>query len=306
MARQIGRFRAWAECVALSAPWALLSGLPLEGAVRAGAAIGALTLAFDVYNRSIARRNLELAFADLSSEQRSVILRQTYRNFGRMAAEWAHFPELARNNIGRYVTYAGREHWDDATERSRGRGILVLTGHFGNFELLSVAHSIYGNRIAIVERPNRNPVLDYAIVARRRRFGNLTVPRKGAARELIRLLRENWMVAIPLDLDTRHGAFVNFFGTPAATSPALARIAMVTGAPVLPAFMVRQGATSRHQITILPVIEIPPCGNRSDSVHEYTQVFTSVIETMIRRHPDHWNWIHRRWKTRPRNEARFY
>jgi KDO2-lipid IV(A) lauroyltransferase len=306
MARQIGRFRAWAECAALAPPWALLRGLPLEGAVRAGAAIGALTLAFDLYNRSIASRNLQLAFADLSSEQRSAILRQTYRNFGRMAAEWVHFPELARNNIGRYVTYAGREHWDDAIDRSRGRGILVLTGHFGNFELLSVAHSIYGNRIAIVQRPNRNPVLDYAIIARRRQFGNLTVPRKGAARELIRLLREDWMVAIPLDLDTRHGAFVNFFGTPAATSPALARISIATGAPVLPAFMVRQGATSRHQITILPVIEIGPCGNRIESVYEYTQVFTSVIESMIRRYPDHWNWIHRRWKTRPRNEARFY
>lgn len=306
MARQIGRFRAWAECAALAAPWALLRGLPLERAVRAGAAIGALTLAFDFYNRSIARRNLDLAFADLSSQQRSAILRRTYRNFGRMAAEWVHFPELARNNIGRYVTYAGREHWENAIERSQGRGILVLTGHFGNFELLSVAHSIYGNRIAIVQRPNRNPVLDYAIAARRRRFGNLTVPRKGAARELMRLLREDWMVAIPLDLDTRHGAFVNFFGTPAATSPALARIAMVTGAPVLPAFMVRQGATARHQITILPVIEIPPRSDRSESVHEYTQVFTSVIESMIRRHPDHWNWIHRRWKTRPRNEARFY
>jgi len=306
MARQIGRLRGLAECAAFAAPWALLRGLPLERAVRVGAAIGAATLAFDLYNRSIARRNLELAFANLTSEQRSAILRETYRNFGRMAAEWTHFPELGRSNIGHYVSYAGREHWDDAIERSQGRGILVLTGHFGNFELLSVAHSIYGNRIAIVQRPNRNPVLEYAIAARRRRFGNLTVPRKGAARKVMHLLRENWMVAIPLDLDTRHGAFVDFFGTPAATNPALARIAMVTAAPVLPAFMVRQGETSRHQITILPVIDVPVSRNRSDSIREYTQAFTSVIESMIRQYPDHWNWIHRRWKTRPRHEARFY
>ncbi|MBV8362251.1 MAG: lysophospholipid acyltransferase family protein [Deltaproteobacteria bacterium] len=306
MARQIGRLRAWAECAAFAAPWALLRSLPLERAVRAGAAIGKIALAFDLYNRSIARRNLELAFANLTIEQRSAILRETYRNFGRMAAEWVHFPELGHSNIKHYVSYAGREHWDDAIERSQGRGILVLTGHFGNFELLSVAHSIYGNRIAIVQRPNRNPVLDYAIAARRRRFGNLTVPRKGASREVMRLLRENWMVAIPLDLDTRHGAFVDFFGKPAATNPALARIAMTTAAPVLPAFMVRQGGTSRHQITILPVIDIPVSSDRNDSIHEYTQAFTSVIESMIRRHPDHWNWIHRRWKTRPQHEARFY
>jgi KDO2-lipid IV(A) lauroyltransferase len=223
-----------------------------------------------------------------------------------MAAEWVHFPELCPGNIENYVSYSGREYWDEAIKRSQGRGILVLTGHFGNFELLSVAHSIYGNRIAIVQRPNRNPVLDYAIAARRRRFGNLTVARKGAARDVMRLLRENWMVAIPLDLDTRNGAFVNFFGTPAATNPALARIAMVTGAPVLPAFMVRQGETAKHEITICPVIDVGPSGNRDEGIREYTQAFTSVIESMIRRYPDHWNWIHRRWKTRPQHERRFY
>src|SRR5690242_7144637 len=99
MARHIGRLRAWVECAAFAAPWALLRGLPLESAVRTGAAIGVITLAFDLYNRSIARRNLELAFANLTGTQRSAILRETYRNFGRMAAEWVHFPELAANNI---------------------------------------------------------------------------------------------------------------------------------------------------------------------------------------------------------------
>jgi KDO2-lipid IV(A) lauroyltransferase len=273
MARQIGRLRAWAECAAMAPPWALLRALPLESAVRAGAALGAAAMAFDLYNRDVAQRNLAIAFARLAPAQRWRILRGTYGNFGRMAAEWVHFPELNRSNIEQYVTYTGREHWDDAIRRSAGRGILILTGHFGNFELLSVAHSIYGHRVAIVQRPNRNPVLDQAIATRRRRFGNLTVARKGAAHEVIRLLRDNWMVAIPLDLDTRHGVFVDFFGKVAATNPALARIAMTTGAPVLPAFMVRQGQSAQHQIT---------------------------------RHPDQWNWIHRRWKTRPNDETRFY
>ncbi len=306
MARQIGLLRAWVECAGFAIPWALLRALPLETAVRTGAAIGALALAFDVYNRSIARLNLEIAFAELTSAERSRILRDSYRNFGRMAAEWVHFPELTAHNIQRYVTYAGSQHWTDASERSQGRGILVLTGHFGNFELLSLAHSIYGNRIAIVQRPNRNPILDYAIATRRHRFGNLTIPRKGAARQVLRLLRDDWMVAIPLDLDTRQGTFVDFFGMPAATSPALARIAMVSGAPVLPAFMVREGQTTRHQITILPAIEVRQSGSRDECIREYTQIFTSIIESMIRRYPDHWNWIHRRWKTRPGDEARFY
>jgi Kdo2-lipid IVA lauroyltransferase/acyltransferase len=306
MARQIGRFRAWAECAAFAAPWGLLRALPLERAIRVGAAMGTVTLAFDLYNRSIGRRNLEIAFAGAKREERANILRETYRNFGRMAAEWVHLPAFERANIEHYVTYSGREHWDDAIRRAQGRGILLLTGHFGNFELLSVAHSIYGNQIAIVQRPNRNPLLDTAVATRRRRFGNLTVERKGAARDVMRLLRSNWMVAIPLDLDTRHGTFVDFFGLPAATNPALARIAMVTNAPVLPAFMVRQGETPRHQITILPVIEVRTSGDRIECIYENTQAFTRTIESMIRSYPDHWNWIHRRWKTRPHNGERFY
>jgi len=306
MARQIGPLRAWAEFAALAPPWALLRLLPLERAVRVGAAMGLAASAFDRHNRSIARRNIAIAFAAKSESERGGILRATYRNFGRMIAEWVHFLELGPANIERYVTYEGREYWADAIRRSDGRGIAILTGHFGNFELLSLAHSIYGNRVAIVQRPNRNPVLDNAIAARRQRFDNLTVARKGAARQVAQLLHNDWMVAVPLDLDTRHGVFAHFFGLPAATSPALARLAMATGAPVLPAFMVREGDTPRHRITFLPVIELCSSGDRRECVRENTQRFTDVIESMIRRYPDHWNWIHRRWKTRPHGEPRFY
>jgi KDO2-lipid IV(A) lauroyltransferase len=230
----------------------------------------------------------------------------TYRNFGRMAAEWVHFFDLTPDNIERHVTYAGREHWDEAIRLSAGRGILVLTGHFGNFELLSVAHSLHGNPIAIVHRPNRNPLIDRAVSVRRLRHGNLTIARKGAGREVLRLLHRNWMVAMPLDLDVRHGIFVDFFSRKAATSDALARLAIATRAPVLPAFMVRDGASTRHRITILPPIEAVCSTNRDAALQHYTQQFTSIIESMVRYHPDHWNWIHRRWKTRPPGEPRFY
>jgi KDO2-lipid IV(A) lauroyltransferase len=307
MARQIGALRASIEVAAMAPAWGTLRALPLERAVQVGAAVGALAAALHVAGHSVAMRNLEIAFPGLDAAERQKILRSAYRNFGRMAAEWVHFFEFNRSNIERHVTYAGREHWDDAIRISNGRGILVLTGHFGNFELLSVAHSIYGNRIAIVQRPNRNPILDSAVAARRVRFGNLTVPRKGAGREIVRLLHDNWMVAVPLDLDTRHGVFVDFFTLKAATNDALARIAMATGAPVLPTFMVREGDSTRHNIRILPVIDLVRSGgDRLDSARSNTQRFTDTIEAMIRRHPDHWNWIHRRWKTRPPGEARFY
>jgi KDO2-lipid IV(A) lauroyltransferase len=306
MARQIGSLRAWTEYAALGPPWALLRLLPFERAVRVGAAFGSLIATLDLYDRVFAHRNLNIAFPEMDRAGHAQVLRSAYRNFGRMAAEWVHFFELDRDNIERYVTYEGREHWDRAIEMSDGRGILVLTAHLGNFELLPVAHSIYGNRIAIVHRPNRNPIIDRAVTARRVRFGNLTIPRHGAGRDVMRLLHDNWMVAMPLDLDSRHGVFVNFFTLKAATSDGLARVAMASGAPVLPAFMVRQGSSARHRITILPVVDVVRTDDRRESVRENTQRFTSVIERMVERHPSQWNWIHRRWKTRPPSEARFY
>jgi KDO2-lipid IV(A) lauroyltransferase len=306
MPRQVGALRSLGEYATLALPWALLRALPIPAAVRVGAAAGGLAMGLDRFNRAIAERNLEIAFPQLTDDQRLNILAGAYRNFGRMAAEWVHLLELDRANIERYVTYEGRGHWDDAIRLSDGRGILVLTGHFGNFELLSVAHSIYGTRIAIVQRPNRNQVIDRAVTSRRVRFGNLSIARKGAGREVLRLLRENWMVAVPLDLDTRQGVFVDYFGLPAATNDGLARVALATGAPVLPAFMVREDGTPRHRITILPAIEVVKTRDRVESIRENTQRFTAAIEAMVRCYPDHWNWIHRRWKTRPSNEQRFY
>jgi KDO2-lipid IV(A) lauroyltransferase len=306
MARQVGMVRGWLEVAALTPPWAILRALPLERAVRLGAAIAPIATALDRRNRSIAMRNLEIAFPEKDLAQRRAILRDTYRNFGRMAAEWVHFFDLSPANIARYVTYDGRENWDEAIRLSAGRGILVLTGHFGNFELLSLGHSLHGNPVAIVQRPNRNPVIDRAVAARRLRNGNLTVTRKGAGREVLRLLRQNWMVTVPLDLDVRHGIFVDFFSLKASTSDALARLAIATRAPVLPAFMVREGTSTRHRITILPPIEAHRAADREEALRRYTQQFTTIFEGMVRRYPDHWNWIHRRWKTRPPDEPRFY
>ena len=306
MPRQIGRLRAGIEVAALAPPWAVLRALPLERAVKVGAALGPLAMALDRHNRAIGMRNLAIAFPALDETARARILRDMYRNFGRMAAEWVHFLRLDPGQADRYVGYVGGEYWEEAKRISAGRGILILTGHFGNFELLSLGHSLHGNRVALVQRPNRNPIIDAAVTARRERFGNRAIPRRGASRPMLKLLREDWMVAIPLDLDNRQGVFVDFFGVKAATSNALARVAMATGTPVVPAFMVREGASTRHRITFLPIIELVLDKDREAAAIANTQRFTTTIEAMIRRYPDHWNWIHRRWKTRPPGEERFY
>ncbi len=306
MARQIGSVQARIEYTGIAAVVAALRAMPLERAVRAGARLGGWAMNFDRPNRKLALTNLEIAFPDHTVQARLGILRAMYKSWGRMLAEWTHFGELSRATIERVATYEGKEHWDDAERKSKGRGLLVLTGHFGNFELLQLAHSIYGYHIAIVHRALRNPLIDAAVCGARVRYGNRVIERKTGGAEMLRMLRKNWMIAIALDLDVRKGVFVDFFGKPACTSDGLARFAMATGTPVVPVFLVRQGDTIHHKIEILPQIEIVKTRDREECVRENTQRFTNALEQMIRAHPDHWNWIHRRWKTRPPGEHRFY
>jgi Kdo2-lipid IVA lauroyltransferase/acyltransferase len=306
MARQIGPVQARIEYTGITAVTAALRAMPLERAVRAGARLGGWAMNFDRPNRPIALKNLEIAFPEMTPADRLSILRKMYRSWGRVLAEWTHLPELSRANIERVATYEGKENWDEAERRSNGHGILVLTAHFGNFELLPIAQSIYGYRLAIVHRPLRNPLIDAAIRAERVKYGNRIIERKAGGREVMRMLRQNWMIAIALDLDVRKGVFVDFFGLPASTSDGVARIALASGAPVMPAFMVREGDSVHHKIKILPAFFPEKTRNREGLVRQYTQTYSDTVEQVIREHPDHWNWIHRRWKTRPQGEPRFY
>ena len=279
--------------------------MPLERAVKLGASLGAMIMRLDIGNRPIAVKNLEIAFPELSPDARLKILVDMYRNWGRVIAEWPHAGELNRSNIENFVTYDGEENLKYALSLRDNTGIIV-TAHYGNVEFLPLAHTIYGHRLAMIHRPLRNPFIDAQIRRVRTSFGAEIIERKQAGLAMVRYLRQKWQVAVALDLDVRKGVFVDFFGMKACTSDGVARIAMATRVPVVPAFMVREGDSVRHRITVLPVVEMAKGRDREECVRENTQRMTAPIETMIRRHPDHWNWIHRRWKTRPEGEQRFY
>ncbi|HLH77953.1 MAG TPA: lysophospholipid acyltransferase family protein [Candidatus Binataceae bacterium] len=306
MARQTSGVAARAEFILFSAARATLQRLPLARAVWLGTKIGTLAAAADRFNRPIAMRNLAIAFPDYDRARHREILAAMYRNWGRMAAEWCHLPKLGPDQLKYLVSYDGVENWRAGEALSAGRGGLLVTAHFGNWELMAHAHALNGHPIAIVYRPLRNRLIDRLVSEQRARVGNQIIARKGAGRDVVLRLQRNQHVVIPIDLDVRRGVFVNFFGCLASTTDAPARLALVSGAPVAPVFIVREDQSLRHRIVIRPVIEVLPGPDRLQTIRDYTQRFSAEVEAMIRRYPDHWNWIHRRWKTRPAGEKRFY
>jgi KDO2-lipid IV(A) lauroyltransferase len=306
MPRQIFGARAWLEYAPFAAFYHAFKRIPLERAVRIGASLGTLAAKLDRINRPIAMRNLEIAFPQASEGERLTILTRAYQNWGRAAAEWCHFEQLTTENIGQFVILDGLENLFRAKERSNGHGILFLSAHFGNFELLVLAASLHGFPLALVQRPLRNPLIAARVNRARESGGNVTVARRRAGRAVLRLLRQDIMVGLAIDLDVRRGIFVDFFSMPASTTEAPAKLATVSHAPLLAGFIVREGATPRHRVAIMPEIEVPREGTREEAVRQCTQHFTTAFEEMVRRYPDHWNWIHRRWKTRPPGEPRFY
>jgi KDO2-lipid IV(A) lauroyltransferase len=225
-----------------------------------------------------------------------------------MGAEFCHLATVTRENVARYVRIEDRGAWEKVMALADERGAVILTGHFGNWELFAYAHALLGRPVTLVHRPMNNPLVDDAIMAARMRAGTRSLAKKAAARDVLRALRDKALVVIPADQNQRrdYGVFVDFFGKPACTTPGPARLAMLTGAPVIPAFLVREDESDRHRIVLLPAVEMQRSNSREADIVANTQRCTAVIEEMIRRHPDHWIWFHKRWKTRPPGEPRLY
>lgn len=178
-----------------------------------------------------------------------------------------------------------------------GRGILVLTAHYGNWELLAAAHGLVGLPLSFVVRPLDHPILDEMAARFRRRSGAELIVKRQAVREVLQALRRQRMVGILLDQNATRaeGVFVPFFGIAASTSKGLALIALRTGAPVVPVFLRREPG-GRHCMEVGPAIPAPADGDAD----AYTAAFNQVIETAVRRAPEQWLWMHARWRTRPR------
>lgn len=302
------RWRHRLEYAVLRVVVGLVAALPLRVAFRVGETAAWLVWCVDRRHRRIGMRNLAIAFPERSEAERRRILRESFLNMGRMAVELVHLPRLNDAQLREMVRFEDEAAWHAAITAPRDTGALILSGHFGNWELLVYAHGRRGHPVSMVHRTIANPLVDRWLNDLRAAAGTRLLRKSHAATAVLRALREHALLVLPFDQNStrRQGVFVPFFGLPASTNAGMARIALRAGVPVAPVFIVRQGRTPRHVVHMLPLMWAEPTGDFERDVVETTARFSRVFESMVRRHPEQWLWVHRRWKTRPAGEPRFY
>jgi len=256
--------------------------------------------------RRVGMRNLELAFPEKTEAERARILRGEFTSLGRELAEVCQFPKYTRENVDQVVVYDGLENYERAY--ARGKGVLFLTAHFGGWELSAFAHSLHGHWLHVVMRPMDNPYLDRLIQSYRTKHGNKTVGKGDFVRGLLAAMKAGETVGILMDTNMTppQGVFVDFFGIPACTASGLARIALRTDAAVVPGFTIWDAALGKYRLRFDPALELARTEDQEADIVANTQKFTKVIEDYVRKYPEQWLWVHRRWKTRPEGQPPLY
>jgi KDO2-lipid IV(A) lauroyltransferase len=289
--------------------WGFIHGLralPRRMARAAGAAIAAIAFVLMGRLRRVGRRNLEMAFPALPAAEREAILRQEYRHLGWLLGEFCQMSTYTQEYASRFIRYQGLEHYLGA--RDRGKGVFVLTGHLGAWELSSFYHSLAGYPMGMVIRRLDNPLVDRLVNRIRCQHGNRVLHKDDFARGLIGAMRAGETVGILMDTNMTppQGLFVPFFGVEACTASGLARVALKTGAAVLPGFLLWEERERQYVLRFGPELELADSGDTETDAASNTALFTAVIEETIRQYPSQWLWMHRRWKTRPPGEPPLY
>ena len=304
--RPRGTMTEWFEYAAVRAILKILGAMPRW--MARGFAAGVARMMFELLPklRKTAEFNLRLAFPEWGDPQRQATIRGMVRNLGWMAAEFARLPRYTKENIEQIVVLGGHENFLEG--QWRGKGVLYLTGHIGAWELSSFAHALYGFPLHYMARPLDNPRVDDLVNRYRCLSGNRPVFKNESARALLKILRGAGTVGILADQNTlpAEGVFVDFFGTSACTTTGLARVALHTGAAVVPGYVHWDAGTGKYRLRFEPAVELVRTGDTEQDVLVNTQKFTKVLEEIIRKYPEQWVWVHARWKTRPKGEAPIY
>jgi len=289
----------------------LLSGLgilPRRAALAVGLTVARLAYFLPGNLRRTGVRNLEIAFPELSEQERKRLLYGSFESLGRLLGEFSQLPRATPEKLRRLIEYdeVGLAHLREAEKNKRG--VIFLTGHLGVWELHSFGWSALEYPLSFLVRPLDNPRVEEMVEAIRTRFGNQAIDKQSAARQALRVLRQGGTLGILSDLNTqtREGVFVPFFGKLACTTAGIATLALKTDAVVIPTCAVWDKKRKRYFFHGDPPVELIRTGDQAKDVELNTARFAAAVERMVRLYPDQWLWIHKRWKTRPPGEPDLY
>jgi KDO2-lipid IV(A) lauroyltransferase len=276
---------------------AVVRVLPHAAVRLLGALLGLAFHALDRVHRRVADTNLATAFPKRAEAERRAITRAMFVHFGRLLLELLKFSTLDARGMRARIEFEGRDRAESAY--AQGKGVLFFTGHFGYWEIHAIGHGLELQPIGVLARALDNPYLNRLLEQVRGRSGNFVIYRHGAVRKVLRTLAGGQGVAMLIDqhMHSPDAIYVDFFERPAATTSMLAALALRTGAPVVPVFALPLPGGRYRLIYEHPVP--PPDQDSPDAIREFTQRCTDVLEMYVRRHPDQWLWMHRRWRDAP-------
>ena len=303
-----GKLQTILEYSAAKSVLTSLGLMPAPAAYGVGRAFGKLAyhLAGDL--RRTGAINLRLAFPEKSDSERAELLRQCFDSLGRVLGLFSQFSSRSQEELRQLIEVQGLENLE-AAKRVHGNRLLLFTGHLGAWELTSFGLALGGYPFTFLVRRMDNPRIEQFVDRVRSRFGNQTIDKLSAARSMLKILRagETPLGLLP-DLNTLddEAIFVDFFGVPAATTFIVAKLSLRTGAPLIPVFAPWSEEKKKFLLIVEPPLSIEPSGDEDADVRLLTAKLSLLIENQIRKYPDQWLWIHKRWKTRPPGEPPIY
>ena len=277
--------------------------LPLKSSMKFGKSVGRFIGTKFPKLQKTAKRNLEIALPELSEAEKEKIIHGTFESLGRHLGFIANFKKFKHEDILNLVEVVGKEeNFDPAF--ARGKGVLFFTGHFGSWEVFNLLAPSFGYGMNILVRRIDNPEVEKYIDTMRTKFGSVTLDKKQSARKMYRVLENGELLGILADLNAQEheGVFVDFFGIPASTATSIAKLALKTGAAVIPAFAVWEEEKQKYVVYLEPQIEVA----EDETIESLTQKITTIVEKYVRKYPEQWLWIHKRWNTRPKGEKLLY
>jgi Kdo2-lipid IVA lauroyltransferase/acyltransferase len=301
-----GRLQTKLEYALARSVFAALGIMPRSVSVTLSRGLGRLGYWFFADLRRTARRNLDIAFPELSQVEKERIVRGCFESLGRILGEFSHFGEISKEQLRKFVHSEGLENLPEA--KTNGRPIIFCTAHLGFWELTSFWVGAIWHPFPFLVRRLDNDLIEEMIDKVRRRFGNTTLDKKAVSRQALRMLNQGGTIGMLPDVNmlAREGVFVDFFGTPASTTSMMAKLALRTDAMVIPVYSPWDEKRKQFLLQIEPPITIERTGDDTTDVHNLTAAVMASIEKFVRRYPEQWLWIHRRWKTRPPGEPDLY